>query len=196
MLALNLLELHIDMMDYHFTPNFGLSIDVCQSILQHFPETRLDVHLMTSPTRPELISDLADMGVTDITVHLNTLSQALIQQLKAHHSINLRIAISHDDSLDKLISHPDFLTLNPSRLLVLAVTPGFCGQAMQPAALSIAKQAIALGFDTMVDGGVNLSTSQDIRKLQPQSVVVGGGLFNQPLDKQKMLISQLTDPQD
>lgn len=196
MLTLGLTHFHIDMMDYQFTPNFGLTPDLCRAILQTFPEASLDVHLMTNPTQPALIDTLLEMDVTDITVHLNTLGQGHIKTLLKTPSIRLRVALNHHDQLDHLIQQESFILLQPKRLLILAVTPGFCGQKMQPSALALTQKANQLGFDTMLDGGVNLDTCHDVKVSQPNSVVVGGGLFNQPHDKQTALINQLMDPQD
>ncbi len=196
MLTLGLTHFHIDMMDYQFTPNFGLSLDLCRAILQTFPEASLDVHLMTNPTQPALVDALLEMGITDITVHLNTLSQDQIKTLSKTPSIRLRVALSHHDQLDQVMQQEKFTLLKPKRLLILAVTPGFCGQKMQPTALALTQKANQLGFDTMLDGGVNLDSCHDVKVSQPNSVVVGGGLFNQPHDKQTALISQLMGPQD
>lgn len=196
MISLGLTHFHIDMMDFQFTHNFGLSTDLCQAILKSFPQVSLDVHLMTNPTQIELIDQLVDMGVRDITLHLETLSEQLIQKLTRSPYINVRIAIQHQDNLDYIIKQPSFLKLATKRLLILAVTPGFCGQKMQPHALSLTQQAKELGFDVMLDGGVNLESCAMVKKAAPHSVVIGGGLFNQAKTQQQLLINQLTDLPD
>lgn len=188
MLDLGLSHLHIDMMDYHFTHNFGLTPSICREIIKTFPEVTLDVHLMTNPTPTHLIEQLSDMGITDISVHTNTLSKDDLLRLQNTANLELRIALLPTENI------ADYL--NYKKLLILAVNPGFSHQALQQNALHNAKIAASHHIDTMFDGGVNISTAHMIKDAQPSSVVVGGGLFGKSKQEQQSLITLLTDPQD
>lgn len=187
MMELGLNTFHIDMMDYQFTQNFGLTPKICQSILDEFPEAQLDIHLMTQPTHPELIEQLISMGIYDIAIHLNTLSETNLERLKQHPKLNLRIALLPSQTIDQ--SYCQY-----KNILVLAVNPGFSYQNIQPEALQNVYRARENGLNVMLDGGVNGSTVELVRQAKPHSVVIGGGLFGANKAQRKLLINQLTDP--
>ena len=187
MLELDLRTFHIDMMDYHFTHNFGLTPKICQAILDTFPEANLDIHLMTQPTRIELIDQLISMGVYDITIHPHTLSKTDLDYVKHISNINLRIALLPSQNID--LTHCEY-----NNILVLAVNPGFSYQTLQPEALQNVYRARENGLNVMLDGGVNASTIDLVKQAQPDSVVVGGGLFGVDKAQRQSLINQLKDP--
>lgn len=161
---------HIDMMDYHYTHNFGLTPQICQDILKQFPEITLDVHLMTNPTPEHLIQRLQDMGVTDIAIHPQTM-KAIPE--------GFRVALSPNE-LSEASKH--------SRLLFLTVNPGFSYQKMDTSILAHAKKAKEKGANITIDGGINLETLDQVLAISPDNIVIGGGLFNQDKDQ---LLSRL-----
>ena len=161
------LTLHIDMMDYHYTNNFGLSPQICQDILKTFPKVTLDVHLMTNPTPLDLISRLQDMGITDISVHPNTLS------MPSHLRAALRIEEAHNFS-------------SYQKLLFLCVNPGFANQPMDTSVLEHAKVAKQKGHNITLDGGINLKTLDQVLAINPDNIVIGGGLFGK--DREALLV--------
>lgn len=161
---------HVDMMDYHFTNNFGLTPQICEDILKTFPEVTLDVHLMTNPTPPGLIARLQDMGISDISVHPNTMAN----------SNNLRTALSPEEPLTQ-----------DKKLLLLAVSPGFSNQTLQTHVLEKAIQAKALGANIILDGGINLSTLDAVLNTQPDAIVIGSGLFG--ADRKQLIQKLKTD---
>ncbi|MCP8352270.1 hypothetical protein [Candidatus Synchoanobacter obligatus] len=187
MIALDLHYLHIDIIDYHYTPNFGLSLDHCKAIKKAFPAIKLDVHLMTNPTPISLIEKLIDIGVDAISLHHDTLVQPITTDILRNTLI--RAAILPSETLQE--EHTAY-----QNILALAVSPGFCGQQLQPQALTTIQQAKERGLHTMLDGGINVSTAAQVAACNPDAVVIGGGLFNQPLAQQRQLIQMLRDPQD
>lgn len=159
---------HIDMMDYHYTHNFGLTPKICEDILKAFPKVSLDVHLMTNPTPPELIQRLQDIGIQDIAVHPGTLPNI---------PSNLRIALSPEEATTP-IDHKD--------LLFLLVSPGFSHQAMNPEILTYAKKAKDKGSNITLDGGINLQTLDTVLQINPDRIVIGGGLFSK--DREALMV--------
>lgn len=185
LLQLGINHFHIDMMDYHFTPNFGLSVACCSAILSTFPEVTLDVHLMMNPTPIAVIKDLLAIGVNEISIHKNTVSQKDWNELTTFNELKLRLALLPSEALQGSV---------PERILLLAVSPGFSGQEMQPEVLEKSYQATLMGSDVMFDGGVNLNTADKVLKSRPSSIVIGSGLIGQPAEQQKKLMNLLMDP--
>ena len=187
MLSLGLNAFHIDMLDYQFAPNFGLSIDCCRSILKRFPNVHLDVHLMMNPTPIHIIESLLEIGIQDISIHLDTLSDTDREKCLSLKDVNIRIAVRPEEPLDHYQMYP--------RLLLLAVSPGFSGQRMESSVLDKALAAHKLGIDVLLDGGINLSTIQSVMQAKPNTIVIGGGLVQQPKEQQVKLLNQIKDLQ-
>jgi|AntRauTorckE5430_2_1112549.scaffolds.fasta_scaffold00428_11 ribulose-phosphate 3-epimerase len=158
---------HIDMMDYHYTQNFGISLKACEELLYHFPTITLDVHLMTNPTPLHLIETLKDMGIKEISVHPNTLNPI---------STDLRLALSPNEDINTTYR----------KLLFLTVNPGFSHQKMQIGILEKAKIAKERGCNITIDGGVNLETLDAVLDIKPDNVIIGGALFGK--DREKLLV--------
>ena len=179
-----LCDFHVDIMDYHFTQNFGLSIHHIEEIQASFPSSKLDVHLMTKPTRRVLIEKLIQLGIQDISVHWNTLSPQ-DQQWILKQDLELRIAINPDEK----IPH----NLPTSRVLILCVNPGFSHQDFQPKVLEKIKEAKQLGLNVTVDGGINQNNITDIIQHRPDHLVIGSGLIKIAPSEQLQLIKKVQD---
>lgn len=184
MMDLGLNHFHIDMMDYHFTHNFGLTPSICKAIIQSFPNATLDVHLMTNPTPLQLIDQLLDLEIYNISLHPHTLSEHDLSSVKNNKAIKLRMAMLPHQDISEFIEYPS--------ILALAVNPGFSHQKMHANVLHNVNIATSNNIDVMLDGGVNLESAQHVKKAKPSSVVVGGGLFGKSRNEQKQLIHQLT----
>lgn len=162
---------HIDMMDYHYTQNFGLTPKNCEDILKHFPNVKLDVHLMTNPTPLHLIERLLEMGIQDISIHPNTMDNP---------SDELRIALSPNETLQS----------NHHKLLFLTVNPGFSHQKMQKDILAKAKKAKEDGLNILIDGGINLENLDEVLSTNPDGIVIGGALFQKD---RNLLLQRIKD---
>lgn len=185
-IALGLHHFHIDMMDFQYTHNFGLSMHTIEDIQTAFPNIELDVHLMTRPTSRPLLKKLISLNIKNISVHWDTLTQE-DQTWLCKQDINLRLAYSPDEPL------PENLPCN--RVLILCVNPGFSHQEIQEAALEKANIAKQRGLDVMVDGGINQSNITSIMALKPEHLVIGGGLMRLDDTKKKAFIQQIMDLQ-
>ncbi|UTC24615.1 hypothetical protein MMH89_00345 [Candidatus Comchoanobacter bicostacola] len=184
LMQLGLKDLHIDCMDFQYTHNFGLNIQNMKDIRSRYPECTLDVHLMTKPTSKALLNQLIEIGIKNISVHWNTLDTAT-QQWLIKQPIDLRIALSPDESIPS--------NCPTQRLLILCVNPGFSHQALQVSMLEKAKQAKQQGFDVMLDGGINLDNIEKVLKVNPDHIVMGGGLLKHSPEQQKSILSKIKD---
>lgn len=165
---------HIDMMDYHYTQNFGLTPQTCQDILKQFPEVILDVHLMTNPTPKHLIKRLQDMGIINISIHPQTIQD----------TTGFRVAISPNE-LSEASKH--------SKLLFLTVNPGFSYQKMDTSILEHAKKAKERGANITIDGGINLETLDQVLAISPDNIIIGGGFFGPKKEQLIMRFKNLLD---
>ena len=188
MIDLGINTFHIDIMDYHFTPNFGLSVAHCKSILAAFPDINLDVHLMMDPTPLSIINELSHLGIKDISLHPNTLAKHDFDLLFSEFDLNIRAALLPNDPVDDFLQYP--------KLLFLAVNPGFCGQKMQISVLDKLAKAKSAGIHTMLDGGINLNTIDNVIQYNPEMIVVGGGLINQSTQQQIEFVNKIKGLQD
>ena len=185
---LKLKHVHIDMMDFHFTDNFGLTPAMCKHILKQYPDLTLDVHLMTQPTSMPLIHTLTNLGITNITIHPHTLPKEQLQRLLNDPQINLRIAVLPSEELTAHhLSYPN--------LLFLAVNPGFSHQKMQTHVLHNMQKANEAGINTVLDGGVNIDNITEVMSYKPDAIVIGGGLFSATKQEQQKLLKTIADLQ-
>ena len=186
LITIGLTDFHIDIMDYHYTPNFGLSIHHLEDIISAYPQSKIDVHLMTQPTQRSLLEQLIHLGIEHISVHTQTLSKPDLDWLKTQ-KIQLRVALNPNEPIPKdLIS---------DQVLILCVNPGFSHQKFQETQLLKIKQAKALGLDVMVDGGVNLNNISSIMQHKPDHLVIGSGLFKRNLSERQDFINLIKDLQ-
>ncbi len=186
-IQLGLEDFHVDIMDYHFTPNFGLSIHHIEEIQSSYPKSKIDVHLMTTPTRRELIEQLIHMGIKSISVHLETLSSDTLAWL-IKQQIQVRVALNPSEPI------PADLPFN--RVLILCVNPGFSHQKFQTEQLDKISQAKRLGLDIIVDGGINKANIHQVMALNPNHIVIGSGLTKLNHQGKAHLIQTIMDLQD
>ena len=184
LMYLGLNDLHIDCMDFQYTHNFGLNIQNMKDIKSRYPACTLDVHLMTNPTSKELLNQLIEIGITNISVHWNTLDKPT-QQWLIKQPINLRVALSPDENIPT--------NCPTKRLLILCVNPGFSHQTLQVAMLEKAKQAKQQGFNVMLDGGINLDNIEAVMEVNPDHIIMGGGLLKHSPEQQKTILSTIKD---
>ncbi len=116
--------IHVDVMDGHFVPNITIGPGVVKALRPH-SQKPFDVHLMIAPVDP-YIADFAMAGADIITVHPEagphlhrTVQFIKAQGKKAGVALNPATALSTVESV-----LPDL-----DLVLVMAVNPGFGGQA-------------------------------------------------------------------
>jgi ribulose-phosphate 3-epimerase len=171
--------LHIDVMDGRFVPNLTIGPVVVGAIRKR-TRLPLDVHLMiVEPERyvPEFISAGADI----VTVHAEACPHlqrnlAQIRELGARAGVALNPS-TPPEALEYVL---DDLNL----VLVMAVNPGFGGQAFIPSALpKLRRLRTMLGarpVEISVDGGVKVEHVTPLAEHGADIVVAGSAIFGDP----------------
>lgn len=114
---------HIDVMDGHFVPNFGMGLQDIEYICKNATKP-CDVHLMVSHP-DQYIQKFASLGIKLIYVHPETLvhptrTLQLIKDLKVKAGIAVNPGTSFE-SVKELLYLVDYV-------MVMSVNPGFSGQ--------------------------------------------------------------------
>ncbi len=171
-------ELHIDIMDGHFTPNIALGLPIAAAVR---PLTKLpcEAHMMVAkPTK--YVKDYAPF--CDIyTFHIESGDDPLRTVELIHDSgLQAGVAVNPDTSLDAL----DNVLGVADRILVMSVVPGKAGQPFLKTVLPKIsdlkdKLSKAGGRATVaVDGGVKVANSAQILKSGAQILVMATGFYN------------------
>lgn len=173
--------LHYDVMDGHFVPNISFGADILHDVHQ-ITNMELDVHLMISD--PMFYVDrFVKAGASYISFHIEAMESVektheLIKKIKEA-GVKASIAINPGTSYEAVIPFLDEIDM----ILVMSVQPGFGGQKFNPVAIdkiaALSKYKKEKGFLIEVDGGINATTIQDVRKAGCDLFVAGSAVFNQ-----------------
>ncbi len=165
--------LHVDIMDGHFVPNISMGVPVVAAVHKALPGVFLDVHLMLeNPLK--YIPAFSGAGAGLISFHIEA-AAPIEETLNAIHGAGKKAGLVIKPATPVAAVLP---YLNKVELvLVMAVEPGFGGQAFMPAAIdklvAIKKAAQAAGLTHLlveVDGGVDQNTA-------PKAVAAGANLL-------------------
>jgi len=174
--------LHIDIMDGHYVPNFGLNFDMMRTFgkLTNIP---MECHLMVKDPDP-YIETVIELGAEYVSVHYEATVhvQRVLQQIrqlgsKASIALNPATPLT---ALDCILEDLDMVT-------IMTVNPGFAGQKLVPATLrkisDLKERLIKEGLDHVriqADGNVSF---ENIPKMVEAGadMLVGGtsSIFNQ-----------------
>lgn len=150
--------IHIDVMDGHFVPNLTIGPMVVSSV-RKYSTLPFDVHLMIE--KPSLfIDDFIEAGADFITIHVESDENPadLIAKIKKHGK-KAGLSIRPKTNISQLIPYLPDIDL----ILVMAVEPGFGGQAFQLHTLDRLSEIKSLicrkKIMISVDGGINLKTA-------------------------------------
>lgn len=173
--------LHYDVMDGHFVPNISFGADILHDVHQ-ITNMELDVHLMISD--PMFYVDrFIKAGASYISFHIEAMESVektheLIKKIKEA-GVKASIAINPGTSYEAVIPFLDEIDM----ILVMSVQPGFGGQKFNPVAIdkiaALSKYKKEKNFLIEVDGGINATTIQDVRKAGCDLFVAGSAVFNQ-----------------
>ena len=173
--------LHYDVMDGHFVPNISFGADILHDVHQ-ITNMELDVHLMISD--PMFYVDrFVKAGASYISFHIEAMESVektheLIKKIKEA-GVKASIALNPGTSYEAVIPFLDEIDM----ILVMSVQPGFGGQKFNPVAIdkiaALSKYKKEKGFLIEVDGGINATTIQDVRKAGCDLFVAGSAVFNQ-----------------
>jgi len=167
---------HCDVMDGHFVPNITFGPDVLRAIR---PRTRklFDVHLMIAPVDP-YIEAFAGAGADLISLHVEAGPHAhrslkLIRNLGKKAGIVLNPQTS-ESAVEHLLPFVDLV-------LVMTISPGFGGQAFEPAMLEKIRRIRAMAgdrpIDIEIDGGCTAQNAGAIARAGANVLVAGSAVF-------------------
>lgn len=167
-------ELHFDVMDGLFVPNFTLGSDFV-SMAKSICSMQCDAHLMiTNPD--DYIESFVEAGCDTISVHLETCTH--IHRTLDHirdAGASPGVAINPATPLTKL----EYLLPKVDRVLLMTVDPGYAGQKMIPSAyerVRILRQNLdyANGAATIqVDGNINVRNAALLMNAGASNFVLG-----------------------
>ncbi len=166
---------HIDIMDGHFVPNYGLSLDFCKK-LRRDSKIPFDYHLMIEEPHkliPKL--DLRENDIVSIHYESTYYIQEVIKQIKKSKA-KLFIAIKPTTPiiiLDKIIGYIDGVNF-------LTVNPGFAGQQILDISYKKAEKLIEYldskqtdSIEIEVDGNMDLKNIKIFKELGANIFVAG-----------------------
>lgn len=171
--------IHVDVMDGHFVPNITIGPDVV-SALRKVTKLPLDVHLMIE--KPErYLKAFVDAGADWLGVHVETCPHLhrtvqTIRELGAKATVTLNPGTPLV-SVEPVLSEIDMV-------LLMTVNPGFGGQKFIRSVLPkiracselIRRQKLPVLLEA--DGGVNLTTIEDVSEAGVDVFVAGSAVFS------------------
>jgi ribulose-phosphate 3-epimerase len=152
--------LHIDAMDGHFVPPLTVGPVVVAALRT---VTNLPLHCHLQVERPHrLFEAFAEAGADIVSVHVETVGDAVEETIAAagSHGLRVGLAVSPETPVKIVVPHLEVL----DRVVVMSVHPGYGGQPFIEAALpriEAVRTAIerrGLGVEVEVDGGVDAVT--------------------------------------
>ena len=173
---------HFDVMDGHYVPNLSIGIPVLKS-LRAVTESFLDVHLMID--NPQVfLEPFARAGADLITIH-QEVSLHLHRDLHEIRRLGAKVGVAVNPStpvetLSEILPLVDLV-------LIMAVTPGFGGQAFIHAAPRKVERVRAMardrnlpGLHVQVDGGIGPDTAPQAARAGADVLVAGSSVFRGP----------------
>ena len=153
--------IHIDVMDGHFVPNLTMGPFIVERI-KEITKVPLDIHLMIENPDKYVESFTQKTTKDDIlTFHIEATEDPLnVINLIKDRGIKAGVAINpdtHEKTVEKLLESIDIL-------LVMAVYPGFSGQAFKKNVCDKLKKLREMApenLDIEVDGGIKPETIPD-----------------------------------
>lgn len=170
--------LHLDVMDGHFVPNITIGVPVVESV-RKTTDLFLDVHLMISDPM-SYAERFAKAGADLICFHSETMQNPR-QMIDVIHACGKKagIALKPSTPVEVVSSCLEVLDM----VLVMAVEPGFGGQAFRPAALDKIRALRAMaeerspGLWIEVDGGIVPDTAKQCVEAGANVLVAGSYIF-------------------
>ena len=193
LIAAGIQSIHLDVMDNHYVPNLTYGPEVARGLRQHFPELRIDVHLMTSSV-DELIIQFATAGANRIAIHPDSskhLDRSL--QLIRDHGCQVGLALNPSTPINGI----EWCVHRLDYLLIMTVNPGFGGQQLIHPVLAKIHQLHSMYPHLLlcVDGGIHHENIALVAEQGAREFVVGSALFKQSNYAQALreLCSALSD---
>ena len=173
---------HFDVMDNHYVPNLTIGPMVCEALRKHGITAPIDVHLMVEPV-DTLVPEFAKAGATMITFHPEASRHAhrTIQLIKSH-GCQAGLVLNPATPLEVL----DWALGELDMVLLMAVNPGFGGQAFIPTTRDKLRRVremidrVGRPIRLEIDGGVKADNIAEIAAAGADTFVAGSAIFNAP----------------
>ncbi len=170
-------RLHLDVMDGHFVPNLTFGPFIIHFIRQ-CTSCHLETHLMIDNPAASF-DQYIKAGSDTIIFHIEASGNPLeeLKYLKSN-GVSAGIALNPDTDINKIVPLID----DVDYLLIMSVFPGKGGQSFIRSTLDKMRSAVTIrenrNITIGVDGGVNLSTINEVFATGIDVTIVGSGLFN------------------
>jgi ribulose-phosphate 3-epimerase len=171
--------LHLDVMDGRFVPQITYGNKMIADIRRH-TNLFMDAHLMIA--EPERhVHSFIESGADAITFHAEACihSHRLIQTIQRA-GVKAGISIVPSTPVGSIVPLLESL----DQVLVMTVNPGYGGQKLLPFCLAKVdelreiREKNGLNFLIAIDGGINLTTIQQIALHRPDVLIMGSAFFN------------------
>lgn len=169
-------HLHLDVMDGEFVPNITFGPFIVKAI-RHLSNTTLDAHLMIQKPH-RYLEQFVKAGADSVTIHFEA-SEDIPRDLETIRKLGAKAGIAINPDKDFDVLEPYLALLD--EILIMSVFPGFGGQSFIESTLETMRRAVAArnsyNYMVAVDGGVNLSTIEQVNATGIDLAVVGSGLY-------------------
>jgi ribulose-phosphate 3-epimerase len=181
--------IHVDVMDGHLVPGFTFSADFVRA-MRGATKLPLDVHLMSSAPERH-IDQFLEAGASSLTIQVESAPDPFrLLEIVRKSGVRAGLALSPGTPLFALTEYLDVV----DEILVMAVCPGFVGQAHIGRCRTKAAEIVSWLSETgrtaevVLDGGVKAGDLQAIAALGISKVVSGSGVFSTGLGPYKQII--------
>ena len=174
--------LHIDVMDGHFVPNLSFGAPVFSKIKTDLP---LSAHLMV--TNPEAyVEEYAKRGVTTFLFHVEPTKGYATELIAKIREVGMKPGVVLNP--DTPVADAAALVPLVDEVLLMSVFPGFGGQDFIPSVLEKVPELRALNttLTVSIDGGVNKTTSAQVREAGIDIAIAGSYIYKAP-DRQEAI---------
>jgi len=179
--------LHLDIMDGVFVSNLTFGPPIVEAI-RRMTRLSLEAHLMIIEPY-KYIDDFSKAGADTIIFHIESNSHPLrtIDRIRKNKK-KAGLALNPDTPPEKIFPFLSYLDI----VLVMTVSPGFCGQRLKEEALSKIpifvkkRKEMGLNFYIEVDGGIKPKISKKLKKLGADILVSASYFFSPGGKKEKI----------
>jgi ribulose-phosphate 3-epimerase len=172
-------QIHIDVMDGHFVPNLALGLPAVEAIRRR-TRLPLDLHLMVADP-DALLEPFVRAGGDLVTVHAEACPH-LHRTLGRIRALGARAGVALNPATPPAALAYAFDAAD--LVLVMAVDPGFGGQAFIPATYpKLDDLRACLGgrdLEISIDGGVTLAHCAPLVRRGARTLVAGSSIFGAP----------------
>lgn len=170
--------IHIDVMDAHFVPPLTIGPVVVASLRPHTYRT-LHGHLMVEAPA-SLFDELAQAGMEVVSFHVEAVEDPAPVIEKARGAgMGVGLTVNPETPIERVYPYLDSI----DDVMVMAVHPGWAGQAFIPEALPKVEAVRAelerrgLSADVEVDGGVKLGNARRCVEAGANVLVAASAIF-------------------